>query len=187
MTSIGSSDYSSLLKRMSSPADIADRIVGKADGDQNGSLSSAEFAAGLQGVPGMSMSDNSIAKLFGDIDADRDGSLNKEELTSYLDKLADGVRSAMLSAQEEGARASKSEDKKSGSYDALDTNKDGMVSMTERLLGAVNQTDGEAANTGSFLSDMKSALVSRVYQAMGEKTSTALSSASVASTMSTAA
>jgi hypothetical protein len=162
---------------MSSPADVAGRIMSKSDEDKNGSVSSAEFAAGLQAVPGISMTDNSISKLFGEIDADSDGELKQDELTSYLDKLTDSVRSAMLSAQENAS----GNDKGAKAQDPLDTNKDGLVSMTERLLGAIQPATsgtGKADETGSVLADMKSALVSRVYQAMTEKTSAALSTAS---------
>ncbi len=173
------SDYSSLLKRMPSPADLASRILAKTDGNGDNEVSSAEFAAGLQSLPSGGMSSGKIGSLFKEIDADKDGALTKGELNSYLEKLTSSVQTAMLDAQEKSANPLPSIGKDGRISDPLDTNGDGKVSLMEMLAGEAG-AHGAGQGTGEMdvlLEQVKSALVSKVYQSMQERTSASLSGA----------
>lgn len=148
----------------------ADQLMSKGDANTDGALSFDEFnaldqssatqqAGGTVGAKGMS-------DLFKAIDTDSDGSLTKDELTSFGQKLSDRMRTAMFEAQASaggqgasfGGTGSGAASSSSGS-DPLDTNKDGVVSLMERLAAADGSNGSDAsgpnssnARIGQFLS-----------------------------------
>ncbi len=82
---------SSLLSlQQTSSNDLANKLIGKVDGDGDGSLSLAEIESTLSGAPksasGAAASDP-LAQAFASLDTDGDGKLNASELSSALDTL----------------------------------------------------------------------------------------------------
>src|SRR5690348_10118484 len=82
-----------------------DRLVTNNDKDGDGKLSLDEFKAIGQNSPGGSATSarsGSIdrADLFKQVDADRDGSLTKDELTAYQQEQVSAMKAAMLNLQE---------------------------------------------------------------------------------------
>lgn len=174
MTSVaGLSGLSSMFSF--DPSQMASRLI--SGGDQNGdsALSFSEFSAlgntTSSGSANASISSERMTNLFNTIDTDSDGSLTERELTEFGQKLSDAMESFMLQMQEQGMSAGGSQggtSSQSSSYDALDTNKDGVVSMTERLAGSQSNQ-----NTGDLASRFKSMTAQNNYQAVNSFASSA--------------
>lgn len=82
---------SSLLSlQQTSSNDLANKLIGKVDGDGDGSLSLAEIESTLSGTPksasGAAASDP-LAQAFASLDTDGDGKLGTSELSRALDTL----------------------------------------------------------------------------------------------------
>lgn len=112
--------------------DFAQQLISKADSDSNGTLSLAEFdAAKPKDAPEGGPSSEDI---FAELDSDGDGELTSTELAAGQPRGGPGGPHAAGGPPPGGGNEDESD------YDsALDTNGDGVVSMTERL----------AANSGS--------------------------------------
>jgi Ca2+-binding EF-hand superfamily protein len=141
------------------------RMFAKVDSDGSGSVDQAELTTMLDNVSektGASFDD--AAKVFTSMDADNDGSLSATELDSGMKSLMQAQTSTLDFAQSRSAsmehgdgpgdaggpppgppprpppgEASGSSSTASAgtTYDPLDTNEDGTVSLTERLAGSV--------------------------------------------------
>jgi hypothetical protein len=113
-----------------------DAIFGKIDGDQNGSISRAEFdKSGLS---------NPLAKLlggdkqdaFGQIDSDGDGSLSKDEMKSFAESLKERM-------QAERGRSGSSRDEYMQAMNAY-TNGNRKGDLTDVLLQALDNGRNQA-------------------------------------------
>lgn len=144
MSSIaGLSGLSSLLSFDASK--IASQLISTGDTNGDAALSFSEFmtinGTTSSGTSSQSISSDRMTNLFNAIDTDSDGSLTASELEDFGEKLSNAMTAFMLSMQEQSQ--SNNEQATSGNgasqskqYDPLDTNKDGIVSMMERLAGA---------------------------------------------------
>lgn len=185
MSTISSASYSAMYRTPPNPKDMASRLMSKADSDGNGQVSLTEFTASAPTPQASSSSASSgpdLEKMFQEIDTDGDGSLTMSELTSHAQKMSDKMQPSLLSLQEEsagtstaappsgtggGASASASSDDSATTYDALDTNQDGRVSLAEMLAGQSQsgETDESSTTNGaqSLLDQFEAALASVSY------------------------
>lgn len=182
MTSV--SGYS--LAALFNPAQVSNQLI--SNGDQNGdsTLSFSEFSSIGTDTSSSTATDSSASQrmtdLFNAIDTDSDGALTKSELTEFGQKLSDAMTAVMLQVQEQsasgdtGQSSTGSGSSQSGTYDSLDTNKDGVVSIMERL--AATQSNQANSDTSS---QFKSTKALDSYQTTSSLT---LSSATSALTLS---
>lgn len=135
----------------SSNSAASDDLFGKVDTDGNGSLSEGEMTT-LMDKMGMDFSSDSFAQ----IDSNRDGSLSTTEFESARPQ---GTTTAQGGGGPQaaggmppppppggtggGGHASSS----STTYDPLDTNQDGTVSLAERLAGSTSSASTNAVDT----------------------------------------
>jgi hypothetical protein len=140
------------------------RMFAKVDADGSGNVDQAELTTMLDHVSqktGASFDD--VAKVFTSMDANSDGSLSSDELDSGMKSLMQAQSSTVDFAQARksggspdgegggprgaggpppagaagGSSSASSTSSSSTTYDPLDTNQDGTVSLTERLAGNV--------------------------------------------------
>lgn len=139
-----------------------DDLFAKVDSDGSGELSSDELTALVQKIDG-SATDEDTQALFGKLDSDGDGSLSQAEFDAGRPQHAaampppprgqaaadsEGGGAAPVSASAGGSGAAGAAGSATTVYDELDTNEDGVVSLAERLAGAVKnaqQADGADA------------------------------------------
>lgn len=151
MTSVAGSTFASF-----NPAQIASQLMSK--GDQNGDAamsflefmklsensstetSSASASSTSSSSSSSSSSSQRMESLFDAIDTNSDNSVTEEELTEFGQNISDAMTAAMLQMQEQCANCGASS--QSSSNDSLDTNKDGIVSLMERLAARQGNQNG---------------------------------------------
>ena len=108
------------------------KMFAKVDSDSSGSVDQAELTTMLGKISEKTGADfGDAAKVFTSMDANSDGSLSSEELNTGMKSLMQSQSSTVDFAQ-----ARKSDGSASTTYDPLDTNQDGTVSLAERLAGS---------------------------------------------------
>lgn len=146
MTTVSGSSFATSFN----PAQIASQMMSK--GDQNGdaAMSFLEFMnlaetgsaeTGSTETTSNATSSNKMESLFNAIDSNSDGSVTEGELTEFGQKISDAMTAVMLQAQQQCGQGG-GESSQSGTNDPLDTNKDGTVSMMERLAARFGNQDG---------------------------------------------
>ena len=107
----------------------------KLDSNGDGSIDKTEFADVFSGTSGTSADD-----IFSKQDANGDGSISKDEMNAAMDKMDEQMKKnpppmGMMggSGPSGTSTSSSSDDKTSGIFDSLDTDKDGSVSISELL------------------------------------------------------
>jgi len=147
------------------------KMFAKVDSDASGSVNQAELTTLLDKVSqktGASFGD--AAKVFASMDANGDGSLSSDELDTGMKSLMQSQASTVDFAQarksgggdgdgppqgpppgppptgaaEGASTASSGSANASTTYDSLDTNQDGTVSLAERLAGSANSDPVQA-------------------------------------------
>ncbi len=105
----------------------------KIDQNSDGSINKTEFADSLEGMVGVSADD-----IFSKFDSNGNNSISKDEMNAAMDKMDEQMKKnpppmGMMGGNGPSgiATSSSSNDKTSGIFDSLDTNKDGYVSITE--------------------------------------------------------
>lgn len=196
-------------------AGAEDDLFGKVDSDGNGNLSQDELTAMLQQMQGQGTSANSTSStsstssddaqaLFSALDSDGDGALSQSEFDAGRPQAGAGMpppppaqeasatasatASSSTTASASGAAAPAAAGGSSTTvYDELDTNEDGVVSVTERLAGAaeasdsqgqglVEQLQGSSPAWAQSARDALMATASRAYQAASGQFESARSS-----------
>ena len=167
------------------------RMFAKVDADGSGNVDQAELTTMLDHVSqktGASFDD--AAKVFTSMDANSDGSLSSDELDSGMKSLMQAQSSTVDFAQARksggspdgegggprgaggpppaGAAGGSSSASSSTTYDPLDTNQDGTVSLTERLAGNV-KSDPLQALFKAIDSDNNGAVSSSESDAFAKK------------------
>ncbi|WP_255424300.1 EF-hand domain-containing protein [Acidovorax sp. 93] len=129
-----------------------DDLFGKVDSDGDGAVSKTELQALLEAMSGGTASQAGVSSddVFSQLDADGDGSLTQAEFDAGRPSGAAGeagggmqVMGGMPPPPGGPGGASASADSTT-TYDALDTNKDGEVSLTERLAGSTSSVEQDA-------------------------------------------
>lgn len=129
-----------------------DDLFGKVDSDGDGAVSKTELQALLEAMSGGTASQVGVSSddVFSQLDADGDGSLTQAEFDAGRPSGATGEAGGGMQAMggmppppggPGGASASANS---TTTYDALDTNKDGEVSLTERLAGSTSSVEQDA-------------------------------------------
>lgn len=150
-----------------SGAGIVEEMMAETDTDGDGTISKDELSAIMEkhskdgktpdGGP-------SVDDMFSEMDSNGDGSVDQTELSAFAAKgppeggggpKAAGGGGGPSAAG--GASSSSSE-----SYDVLDTNKDGVVSLSERLAGSTSTT--ESATSGKLTSQTLNTLLQSVNE-----------------------
>lgn len=154
----------------------AEEMMAETDTDGDGSISKDELAAvlekhakdGQNGGP-------SVDEMFSSMDSDGDGSVSQAELSAFAEKAPSGPSSGPSSGPPPGpppggappagggaeaSSSSSSSTSSSQTYDALDTNKDGVVSLSERLAAGKDS----AAMSGNLSSGTLGALLASINE-----------------------
>lgn len=151
---------SSASNAASAKGQAGDDLFGKVDSDGDGSVSKTELQALLEAMSGGTASQTGVSSddAFAALDADGDGSLSQAEFDAGRPS-GDGPQAGGMPPPggpggpggaggprgAGGAQASS----ESTTYDPLDTNEDGVVSIAERLAGSTS-TSGQDAITALF-------------------------------------
>jgi Ca2+-binding EF-hand superfamily protein len=179
------------------PSQATSRLLSRGDKDGDNALSFSEFVglddkALSSGSATSSVSSERMTALFEAIDSDSDGKLSESELTDFGQQLSDAMSTFMLQMQEQaqfgnqgGADAGAGASSESTSYDLLDTNKDGVVSVMERVAGTQNAEqmppERRRPPNGSEggMDMLKSMLAATSYQLAGVTELSSVSSATI--------
>jgi Ca2+-binding EF-hand superfamily protein len=137
----------------------AEDMLAETDTNGDGSISKDELAAvlekhakdGQNGGP-------SVDEMFSSMDSDGDGSVSESELTAFAEKAPSGPPPG--GAPPPGGTGGTSSTSSSQTYDALDTNKDGVVSLSERLAAGKDS----AAMSGNLSSGTLGALLASINE-----------------------
>lgn len=137
-------------------------ILAALDGNSDGSVSASEFGSS-DAVSGLDSSE--ADQLFSALDSDGSGSVSEDEISSFLeDNMPAGPPAGgppmggppMGAGGQSSSSSEESSDSSSTTYDVLDTNEDGTVSLEERLAGIVNSS--QDSTTSSVLDLLSAAL-----------------------------
>ena len=136
----------------SATGQAGDDLFGKVDSDGDGAVSKTELQALLEAMSGGTASQAGVSSddVFSQLDADGDGSLTQAEFDagrpSGAAGEAGGGMQAMggMPAPPGGPGGASASADSTTTYDALDTNKDGEVSLTERLAGSTSSVEQDA-------------------------------------------
>ncbi len=130
------------------PGQAGDDLFGKVDSDGDGAVSQTELQALLEAMSGGTASQTGVSSddAFAALDTDGDGSLTQAEFDAGRPS-GDGAQAGGMppggagGPRGAGGAGGTSE---TTTYDPLDTNEDGVVSLTERLAGATSTTEQDA-------------------------------------------
>lgn len=125
-----------------------DDLFGKVDSDGDGSVSKTELQALLEAMSGGTASKTGVSSddAFAALDTDSDGSLSQAEFDAGRPP-GDGPQAGSMPPPPggpEGAGGAQASSTSSTTYDPLDTNEDGVVSLTERLAGNSSTSEQDA-------------------------------------------
>lgn len=129
-----------------------DDLFGKVDRDGDGAVSKTELQALLEAMSGGTASQVGVSSddVFSQLDADGDGSLTQAEFDAGRPSGATGEAGGGMQAMggmpppPGGSGGASASANSTTTYDALDTNKDGEVSLTERLAGSTSSVEQDA-------------------------------------------
>jgi len=137
-----------------------DDLFGKVDSDGDGAVSQTELQALLEAMSGGTASQTGVSSddAFAALDTDSDGSLTQAEFDAGRPSGDGAQASGMPPGGAGGAGGPRGAGGPGGpggtggagstsettTYDPLDTNEDGVVSLTERLAGATSTTEQDA-------------------------------------------
>lgn len=137
--------------------EAGDDLFGKVDSDGDGAVSKTELQALLEAMSGGTASQTGVSSddAFAALDTDSDGSLTQAEFEAGR-PTGDGAQTAGMppggaggaggprGAGGPGGPGGAGGTSEATTYDPLDTNEDGEVSLTERLAGATSTTEQDA-------------------------------------------
>jgi|AGTN01.1.fsa_nt_gi hypothetical protein len=140
-------------------ASLAQQLFQNLDEDSGGAVSRNEFSsftsrfAPETGAALMSAQESSSDDLFSQFDSDSDGSVSLDELAAALQPPPDETASSASSAASGGST--------SESYDPLDINKDGVVSLEERMAAGGQHSTPTTGN-------LSSGTLGNLFQSIGQ-------------------
>lgn len=156
----------SMLTSMSMTS-LADELFSETDADGDGAITAEELATAIAARNEETGGTVDADALFELLDADGDGSITAEEHAEGLASMGGGEQTQAMAppAPPAGGASSEEED---DSFDAADTNEDGVVSAEELLASLGIDTDGDgslsAAEFGSVLSGLSSSSATQTQQ-----------------------
>ena len=131
-----------------------DDLFGKVDSDGDGAVSQTELQALLEAMSGGTASQTGVSSddAFAALDTDGDGSLTQAEFDAgrpsddgaQAGGMPPGGAGGPRGAGGPGGAGGAGGTSETTTYDPLDTNEDGVVSLTERLAGATSTTEQDA-------------------------------------------
>lgn len=131
-----------------------DDLFGKVDSDGDGAVSKTELQALLEAMSGGTASQTGVSSddAFAALDTDGDGSLTQAEFDAgrpsggeaQAGGMPPGGAGGPSGAGGPGGPGGAGGTSETTTYDPLDTNEDGVVSLTERLAGATSTTEQDA-------------------------------------------
>jgi len=139
---------------------MAQELLSSLDTDKSGSIDKAEFSAAAQALASSSSSSttgsSSATDIFSTLDTNSDGSMSTEELVASLKNMKPPEGKGDMPPPPGGMPPPPPSDSSSTSesssssdiIDAMDTNKDGTVSIDE-LLAALGDSKTDSSNTSS--------------------------------------
>ncbi|OYW79489.1 MAG: hypothetical protein B7Z26_07985 [Asticcacaulis sp. 32-58-5] len=142
------------------------KLFSRIDADEDGSLSLEELQASSPGKKsGQTDSATSVAERFAVMDSDGDGSVTEDEgLAFFTSSMSSDTMSGMLQAQEagqqDGSRPSGPPPTGGGggqapqTFDELDTNQDGTVSLDEMLASSESESSADTSMIEELFSHM---------------------------------
>lgn len=131
----------------------------KLDANSDGGVDKEEFLANIKKQDGDT--DEKLLKMFEETDSDGDGKISQAENEAVMKKMQQGGKPKGAPPTQGAGASSKSSSSNSSSststtYDVRDTDKDGEVSIQEKLAYILKQLE-ENANADSTLSEYNSA------------------------------
>jgi len=155
-----------------SSSDLKDKVFKNGDQNGDGSISKDELSKLLSNS---SQSNTTVDDLMSALDTDNDGSISKSESDAAIDKAGQQRHAQGPPPPPPPADSSSSSSDKTSSnqiFDALDTNEDGTVSVSE-LLAALSSNDGSSSDnsssdtsSSSSSSSTDSSVVKKIFDAM---------------------
>jgi Ca2+-binding EF-hand superfamily protein len=143
---------------------LAEALFTETDADGDGSITEEELAAAVAARNEEGGGSVDASELFAALDADGDGLITAAEHSAGIESLQGN--NALSSLGGGGGRASSSDsDDEAKSYDAADTNEDGVVDAAEMLASLGTTGSGVAQKTG--LSQILMASKYEAYRLMG--------------------
>jgi len=124
---------------------MADQLFTETDVDNDGSITKEELTAAIAAKNKATGGDMDAEELFAALDADADGSITQEEHRAGLESMSAGQAGAPMGG---GHRPPPPEESAEETFDAADTNEDGVVDL-EELIAAVaekNKATGAAVD-----------------------------------------
>lgn len=160
---IGGGMSAALLQRMQ------EEMFKTADADGDGTISKDELSQVAKS--GENQDSTNVDSLFSQLDSDGDGAISRLESDAAIAKLGQQMQSQGMPPQgpppgptpEEGSsESSESSDEASAIFDAMDTNKDGTVSLEELTAALEKAKNSSASASGpeSLLDNLATALQS---------------------------
>ena len=127
-----------------------DDLFGTVDSDGDGAVSKTELQALLEAMSGGTVSQTGVSSddAFAALDTDGDGSLTQTEFDAGRPPEGSAPPAGGMPPPPGGSRGAGGTQDASATttYDALDTNEDGVVSLTERLAGATSTLEQDAVS-----------------------------------------
>ncbi|MCB1987575.1 MAG: calcium-binding protein [Burkholderiaceae bacterium] len=134
----------------SSTGQAGDDLFGNADSDGDGAVSKTELQALLEAMSGGTASQTGVRSddAFAALDTDGDGSLTQAEFDAGRPPEGSAPPPGAMPPPPGGPRGAGGAQDASATttYDPLDTNEDGVVSLTERLAGATSTLQQDAVS-----------------------------------------
>lgn len=137
----------------SATGEAGDDLFSRVDSDGSGSVNQSELQALLENMSGNTDStatSSEAGALFKQLDSDNDGQLSSSEFDAGRPSNQDQSNSSSSTASANRpppppggpGRGASAGDSSSQTYDPLDTNEDGVVSMEERLAASTSEASG---------------------------------------------
>lgn len=182
--SYSSSSISSAQRQKPNFEEMANEIMSSMDSDGNGSINLDEFTSAIESSSSSSSS-SSLSDIFSSIDTDGNKAMSSEEFMAALEASKPQHKPDEMGSMPQPPPPPSNENSSSTkeSYSALDTNKDGTISL-EELLGTLNdKLQEESQNTTSSSNDafekIKTGMLERMLSYYSSTSSTTSSSLSL--------